>query len=125
MSAVDGAHQLRVVILDACRNNPFAQRMRRGNGTGVFRDVGRGLGRIEPTQGTVIVYSARPGQVAADGDGADSPFATALAHRLTDPGVEVLKLFRLVRDDVLAATGNTQEVFQDSSLPGQDFIFRP
>jgi uncharacterized caspase-like protein len=73
----------------------------------------------------MIVYSARPGQVAADGDRADSPFAVALAHHLTDPGVEVLKLFRLVRDDVLAATGNGQEVFQDSSLPGTDFFFRP
>jgi uncharacterized caspase-like protein len=93
--------------------------------TGAIRAVGRGLTRIEPTQGTVIVYSARPGQVAADGGGADSPFALALAHHLTDPGVEVLKLFRLVRDDVLAATGNTQEVFQDSSLPGTDFFFRP
>jgi tetratricopeptide (TPR) repeat protein len=122
-SAVDGAHQLRVLILDACRNNPFADTMKRS--TGAVRAVGRGLTRIEPTRGTVIVYSARPGQVAADGDGADSPFATALAHHLTDPGVEVLKLFRLVRDDVLAATGNTQEVFQDSSLPGQDFFFRP
>jgi tetratricopeptide (TPR) repeat protein len=125
MSAIDGAHQLRVVILDACRNNPFAERMRRGTGTGVFREVGRGLARIEPTQGTVIVYSARPGQVAADGAGDDSPFAIALAHHLTEPGVEVLKLFRLVRDDVLGATGNGQEVFQDSSLPGKDFFFRP
>jgi tetratricopeptide (TPR) repeat protein len=123
MSALDGARNLRVVILDAYRNNPFVEMMRRG--TGVFRNVGRGLARIEPTQGTVIVYSARPGQVAADGDGADSPFAVALAHHLTDPGVEVLKLFRLVRDDVLAATGNGQEVFQDSSLPGTDFFFRP
>jgi hypothetical protein len=49
----------------------------------------------------------------------------ALARRLTDLGVEVPKLFRLVRDDGLAATGNAQEVFQDSSLPGQDFFFRP
>ena len=122
MNAVDGAHQLRVVILDACRNNPFAETMKRS--TGVFRAVNRGLARIEPTQGTVIVYSARPGQIAADGDGADSPFAMALADHLTDPGVEVLKLFRLVRDDVLAATGNGQEVFQDSSLPGTDFFFR-
>ena len=122
MTAIDGAHELRVVILDACRNNPFTATMRRG--LGAVRDIGRGLARIEPSQGTVIVYSARPGQVAADGQGADSPFATALAKHLTDPGVEVLKLFRLVRDDVLAATGNGQEVFQDSSLPGKDFFFR-
>jgi uncharacterized caspase-like protein len=93
--------------------------------TGVFRDIGRGLARIVPDQGSVIVYSARPGQIAADGDGPNSPFATALANHLTDPDVEILKLFRLVRDDVLASTGNGQEVFQDSSLPGKDFYFRP
>jgi uncharacterized caspase-like protein len=122
MSAIDGAHELRVVILDACRDNPFAATMKRS--TGVFRDIGRGLARIVPDQGSVIVYSARPGRIAADGVGANSPFAAALANHLTDPGVEVLKLFRLVRDDVLASTGNGQEVFQDSSLPGKDFFFR-
>jgi hypothetical protein len=122
MTAIEGAHALRVVILDACRNNPFAANMKRTTAT--FRDVGRGLARVEPTQGTMIVYSARPGQVAHDGDGPDSPFATSLARHLNDPGVEIVKLFRLVRDDVLAATNNSQEVFQDSSLPGQDFFFR-
>jgi tetratricopeptide (TPR) repeat protein len=125
MTTINGAHSLRVLILDACRDNPFAATMRRSTGTGVFREVGRGLARIEPTQGTVIVYSARPGQVAADGDRTDSPFAIALAHHLTDPGVKILKLFRLVRDDVLASTGNGQEVFQYSSLPGKDFFFPP
>ena len=89
------------------------------------RNIGRGLARVEPAQGTVIVFSAKAGTIAADGDGANSPFAAALAQHLTDPGVEVGKLFRLVRDDVLAATRNKQEVFQDSSLPGMDFFFRP
>jgi uncharacterized caspase-like protein len=123
ISAIDGAHDLRVVILDACRNNPFATGMKQT--TGVFRDIGRGLARIVPDQGTVIVYSAKPGQIAADGEGADSPFAAALAYHLTDPGVEISKLFRLVRDDVIASTGGHQEVFEDSSLPGyKDFFFQ-
>jgi uncharacterized caspase-like protein len=74
----------------------------------------------------VIVYSARPGQVAADGDGADSPFATALARHLTDGGVEVEKMFRRVIDDVLDATGNKQEPFVYGSLTAkEDFYFRP
>jgi tetratricopeptide (TPR) repeat protein len=124
MSAIDGAHQLRMVILDACRRNPFAVTLKRT--AGESRDVGRGLARIEPTRGTEVVFSAKEGTIAADGDGADSPFATALARHLIEPGVEVDKLFRLVRDDVLDATGNEQEPFVYGSLPGrQDFFFRP
>ena len=124
LSAIDGAHVLRLVILDACRNNPFAATLKRTAGEG--RDIGRGLARIEPARGTEVVYSAKEGTIAADGDGADSPFATALAQHLTEPGIEVDKLFRLVRDDVLDATGNRQEPFVYGSLPGrQDFYFRP
>lgn len=123
MNAIDGAHVLRVVILDACRNNPFAATMKRI--AGAERNIGRGLTRIEPEQGTVIVYSARPGQVAADGDGPHSPFAAALARRLVEADVEINKTLRLVRDDLSAATGSTQQVFRDSSLPATDFFFRP
>jgi hypothetical protein len=122
LSAIDGAHMLRMVILDACRDNPYVPNMKRANGTG--RNVGRGLARIEAGPGTVIVFSAKAGTIASDGDGPNSPFAAALARHLTDSGLEVGKLFRLVRDDVLAATGNAQEVFEDSSLPGKDFFFR-
>jgi hypothetical protein len=123
MSAVDGAHQLRrVVILDACRNNPFAATLKRTAGEG--RDIGRGLARIEQTRGTVIEYSARDGTIAADGRGADSPFATALAQHLTEAGIDVDKMFRLVRDDVLDATGNKQEPFMYGSLPGHRNIVR-
>jgi tetratricopeptide (TPR) repeat protein len=124
MHAIDGAHQLRVVILDACRNNPFVDSMRRTAGGG--RDIGRGLARIEPARGTLVFYAAKEGTIAADGDGADSPFATALAKHLSEPGIEVDKMFRLVIDDVFDATGNKQEPFMYGSLPGrQDFYFRP
>jgi uncharacterized caspase-like protein len=88
--------------------------------------IGRGLARIEPARGTLVLYSAKEGTIAADGDEADSPFATALVKHLTEPGVEVDKLFRLVIDDVLDATSNKQEPFMYGSLPGrQDFYFRP
>jgi uncharacterized caspase-like protein len=84
------------------------------------------LAKIEPTRGTLVLYTAKEGTIAADGDGADSPFATALAQHLTEPGVEVDKMFRLVIDDVFDATGNKQEPFMYGSLPGrQDFYFRP
>jgi hypothetical protein len=121
--AIDGAHQLRVVILDACRDNPFTNTMRR---TGEGRSIGRGLAKIEPARGTLVFYAAKEGTIAADGDGADSPFATALAKHLTEPGIEVDKMFRLVIDDVIDLTGSKQEPFMYGSLPGrQDFYFRP
>jgi len=124
MSAIDGARALRMVILDACRNNPFAVAMQKRSGAG--RDIGRGLALIEPAKATLVAYSAKAGTIALDGEGADSPFAAALATHLVEPGVEVDKLFRLVRDDVLEATGNKQEPFVYGSLPGrQSFYFVP
>lgn len=122
LAAVEGAHKLRVILLDACRENPFARQMRR---TVASRSIGRGLARIEPDGGTLVAYAAKHGEVALDGDGANSPFVTALVRRLATPGLEINKLFRLVRDDVLAATDRRQEPFVYGSLPGEDFFFSP
>ena len=123
MAAVDGVRGIRIVVLDACRNNPFLETMQRTTGAG--RDIGRGLTRVEPAQATLVVYSAKDGSIAQDGEGENSPFATALAQHLTDP-VTVEKMFSLVRDDVLAATANRQQPFVYGSLPGhQDFYLRP
>jgi uncharacterized caspase-like protein len=122
LSAVEGAHKLRVILLDACRENPFARQMRR---TVATRSIGRGLARVEPEGGTLVAYAAKHGEVALDGEGGNSPFATALIRHIATPGVEINKLFRLVRDDVLAATGRKQEPFVYGSLPGEDFYFVP
>ena len=119
--AVEGAQNLRLVILDACRDNPFAPTMRR---TVANRSVGRGLARVEPEGATLVVYAAKDGQVAQDGDGANSPFATALAKHIETPGLEINFLFRKVRDDVLTATGRRQEPFVYGSLPASEFYFR-
>jgi hypothetical protein len=113
--------RLRLIILDACRNNPFEASMQRSIRT---RAVSRGLAEIEPEGETLVVYAAKAGSTAADGDGTNSPFATALARRLPQPGLEIGLLFRSVRDDVLAATGRTQEPFTYGSLSGQAFYFR-
>ena len=120
LSAIEGARKLRLVILDACRDNPFLGTMRRTLAT---RSVGRGLARIEPDGGTLVAYAAKHGQTALDGEGANSPFVQALSGRIATPGLEINKLFRLVRDDVLAATGRRQEPFVYGSLPGDDFFF--
>lgn len=120
LQSIEAARKLRVVILDACRDNPFAGAMRR---TVATRSVGRGLARIEPDGGTLVAFAAKHGQTALDGEGGNSPFVEALARRLATPGVEINKLFRLVRDDVMAATGRRQEPFVYGSLPGEDFFF--
>ena len=120
LSAVEGARKLRIILLDACRENPFARQMRR---TLASRSIGRGLARVEPDGGTLVAYAAKHGEVALDGDGGNSPFVTALVRHIATPGIEINKLFRLVRDDVLAATGRMQEPFVYGSLPGEDFYF--
>jgi hypothetical protein len=125
LQTVAGARQLRLIILDACRDNPFVPNMRRAL---AGRSIGRGLAPIsEPPSGTVIAYAARAGQIALDQAGAsarNSPFANALIRRLGEPGLEIGFFFRRIRDDVMAATGERQEPFTSLSLPGQQLYFR-
>jgi uncharacterized caspase-like protein len=120
-AAIEGVRGLRLIVLDACRNNPFAPQMRFTNST---RSLGTGLARVEPEGGTMVAYAAKAGQVAHDGDDDNSPFMKALLKRLKQPGLEISMLFRFVRDDVLAATGRQQEPFVYGSLPSEPFYFR-
>jgi tetratricopeptide (TPR) repeat protein len=121
LAAVGGARRLRLVILDACRNNPFAPTMQR---TMALKLVDRGFSNIEPSAGFMVVYAAKHGETALDGEGADSPFAVALARDIREPRVEVRKLFDIVRDDVWSATRHAQQPFTYGSPPGrEDFYF--
>jgi hypothetical protein len=124
LNAVGGAKALRLVVLDACRVNPFKERMRRTIATRSPTD--RGLAPPPETEpGTLVVYSAKEGEVAADeAGGANSPFARAFLAQLKVPGREVRRLFDYVRDDVLRATGRRQQPFTYGSLPAEhDFFF--
>jgi tetratricopeptide (TPR) repeat protein len=119
--AISGARKLRLIFLDACRDDPFLNQM---TVTDASRSLSRGLARVEPNSGTVVVYAARDGAVAADGNaGSHSPFTTALLDNIGDAGVEINLLLRKVRDDVLHATENEQEPFIYGSLPGQAYYF--
>ncbi|UGX91590.1 caspase family protein [Bradyrhizobium barranii subsp. barranii] len=114
MLQVSNTTSLGLVILDACRNNPFAARMNRtlatrGTPTG-------GLGRIEPVGNVLVAYAARDGTTALDGDTRNSPFAAALLRNIETPGVEVTFMFRNVRDEVMEATRNEQQPFVYGSL---------
>ncbi|MCA1467447.1 pyruvate/2-oxoglutarate dehydrogenase complex dihydrolipoamide acyltransferase (E2) component [Bradyrhizobium yuanmingense] len=121
--AVEPAKQLRLIILDACRDNPFAKAMKR---TIASRAIGRGLAKVEPTSpNTMIAFAAKAGSTASDGDSKNSPFAAALVERLPTPGLDLRKAFGFVRDDVLKNTGYKQEPFVYGSLGGDDVALVP
>lgn len=123
LKALDPARRLRLVILDACRDNPFTRTMKR---TVASRAIGRGLAKIEPTMSdTLVAYAAKAGAVAADGDGQNSPFAIALLKHITEPGLDLRIAFGRVRDDVLKSTGNRQEPFVYGSLGGNTMSLVP
>ena len=116
--AIEPAKKLRLVILDACRDNPFAKSMKR---TVATRAIGQGLAKVEPTSPNVLIaYSAKAGFTAADGDGTNSPFTAALSRHIATPGLDVRRAFGFVRDEVLKSTGNRQEPFVYGSLGGED-----
>jgi len=110
---VENASKLGLVILDACRNNPFASKMQRTIRT---RAVSRGLAAIEPTGNVLVAFAAKEGTTAADGEGRNSPFTASLLRHLETPGLEINFLFRNVRDDVIQSTRREQQPFIYGSL---------
>jgi tetratricopeptide (TPR) repeat protein len=131
-SAETGA-RVSLIILDACRDNPFiteisvkstASRTLALGSTPI--ELGRGLARVEPQPGTLVVFATKHGSVALDGDSGNSPFARALERRiLQTPAIEVRRMFDYVREDVFEATGRRQQPFAYGSLPArEDFFFR-
>jgi hypothetical protein len=115
LRAIDSARRLRLVILDACRDNPFARSMKRST-----RAVGRGLARVEPaTPDTLIAFAAKAGSTASDGDAQHSPFTAALLKHIATPGLDVRLALGRVRDEVMETTRPRQEPFVYGSLGGQ------
>ncbi len=125
LEAVAGAARLRLIILDACRNNPLGERMQVvGNATRAAN--ARGLGRVEPTGDVLVVYSAKHGTVAEDGPpGGNSPFAEALITNLPTPALDVRILFGRVTDTVRSRTGGRQEPFTYGSVGGAEISLAP
>ena len=113
------AAQLGLVILDACRNNPLAEEMKRGMGATRAFVVGRGLTRLEdaPTN-TLIAYATSADATAEDGSGRNSPYTTALLQHIPTPGLEIRQLFGRVRDSVMESTNSGQTPFTYGSLGG-------
>lgn len=123
LKAIEPAKKLRMVILDACRENPFQKTMQRSVGT---RAISRGLAEVDPQlNNTVVAYAAKGGALASDGDGGNSPFALALVKHITSPGLDLRLAFGRVRDEVKRLTNNRQEPFVYASLGGDTVALVP
>ena len=121
--SIEPAKQFRLVLIDACRDNPFAKTMRRAVAS---RAIGRGLAKVEPTSpNTMIAFAAKAGSTASDGDSRNSPFAMSLVEHLPKPGLGLRKAFGFVRDDVLKNTGGRQEPYVYGALGGDDVSLLP
>jgi uncharacterized caspase-like protein/peptidoglycan hydrolase-like protein with peptidoglycan-binding domain len=121
VESVDGAKRLRVIIIDACRDNPFARTMKAERMASFS-----GLGAVQPSSiDTLIAYAAKPGTTAQGGGGDHSPFAAALIDNLFVPGLDIRLAFGRVRDEVLKKTGYMQEPFVYGSLGGGNIALVP
>jgi len=117
VESVHGAKLLRVIIIDACRDSPFAR---------IMKAERMGLGAVQPNSiDTLIAYAAKPGTTADDGGGDHSPFAAALIDNLFVPGLDIRLAFGRVRDEVLKKTGYMQEPFVYGSLGGGNIALVP
>ena len=115
--------RVNLVILDACRNNPLARSLARSiRASGRATPVGNGLAEIAGAAGTLIAFATKPGATAADGEGRNSPFTSALLRWIATPGIEVRSMFGRVRETVFSETGKRQIPWVNEALLG-DFYF--
>lgn len=112
----NAGNRLNIVILDACRDNPYAKS---------FRSSSRGLAIVgKSPNDTLIAYSTSPGQVASDGSGRNSPYTRALLDNINRPGLSIEQVFKKVRNDLDNTTSGRQKPWYLASL-GTDFYFNP
>jgi uncharacterized caspase-like protein len=117
LEATQGARRLQLIMLDACRNNPFLVDIERTLGE---HSVGKGLARIEPVGSTLVSFAASAGRTAYDGVDDHSPYASALMRHLTTPGLEVNYIFRRVNAEVRTLTADAQEPVYYGTLSDQE-----
>jgi uncharacterized caspase-like protein len=129
LAGIDDNIRANIVFLDACRDNPIARKVAQSEDAG--RSVGVASGLASPSSlgkgttagaGTLLAFATAPGQIALDGDGADSPFSLALARHMGTPGLEVQQMLTRVRAEVVAATRGRQVPWSNSSLLGEVYL---
>jgi formylglycine-generating enzyme required for sulfatase activity len=111
----DAKNNINIVILDACRDNPFPKSS---------RSAFKGLAGIDAPEGTIVAFSTSPGKVADDGPGKNSPYTAALIESIKKPGLPIEQVFKAVRQKVKESTNNNQIPWESTSLTG-DFYFNP
>ncbi|WP_025037489.1 caspase family protein [Bradyrhizobium sp. DOA9] len=128
MAGLDDQVRTNILIFDACRNNPMAQQVA---SAGNNRGIEGASGLAAPTSlgtgatlgaGTLIAFATAPGQVALDGEGANSPFSAALSRHIGTPGLEVQQMLTRVRAEVVSTTKNKQVPWSNSSLLGEVYL---
>lgn len=107
--------RINIVVLDACRDNPFAA----GS-----RSATRGLARVSAPSGSYIAYATSPGAVALDGQGGNSPYARALSRAIATPGLTIEQVFKQTRASVQAATNRQQTPWETSSITGEFYFLQ-
>ena len=123
MRTVSGAKKLGLVILDACRENPFLERMEH---SASLRGVDQGLASVDPGNDNILIsFAARDGTMAIEPTGPHSPFTAALLKNIETPGLEIAFLFRNVHDDVLDMTSDEQEPAVYGSLSASEIYLSP
>lgn len=126
LAQMDRSASTRVVLLDACRNNPFETRLSRALGQARSASaLGRGLAAVETRGGTFVGFATDPGEVAFDGAGAHSPFTEALLKHIESPGLEINAMMTRVRAEVFAATQRLQRPWSSSSLLQEVYLAPP
>ncbi|MDU0343013.1 caspase family protein [Bosea rubneri] len=123
ITALGFAKGVKIMVLDACRNNPFVAQLSKNQATRSF-SVGTGLAPIARAQGMVTAYATQANDVAADGSGRNSPFTAALVQEMRQPGLEIATMFRRVQKAVYDATGGKQTPELSLSLLGDFYLNR-
>jgi len=116
------AKNLRILVLDSCRDNPLAENLKRSATR--TASIGRGLSKVEAPRGTIVSFSTQSGQVAADGTGRNSPYTTAFLKHIEEPQ-EIGDVFRDISSDVYDASGKTQLPELSLSIIGKFYLNGP
>jgi uncharacterized caspase-like protein len=119
---LDREAKVKIIMLDACRDNPFEKELTRSMGKTRSATVKKGLAEISNAGGTMIAFATDPGSVALDGDGKHSPFTSALLKHIETPGVEIGLMMRRVTKDVFESTGERQRPWTNASLTGELYL---
>ena len=118
------AKNLRILVLDSCRDNPLAENLKRSAGTTRAASIGRGLSKVEAPRGTIVSFSTQSGQTAADGSGRNSPYTSAFLKHIEEPQ-EIGDVFRDISSDVYDSSGKTQLPELSLSIIGKFYLNGP